>query len=124
MNRDKKLLITGGVVAIGGMLGAASLLIGVGIARADSSDFLADVHDRGINNVYGDSALLQQGMTVCQNLDVGATPSYAAQNMYVHNPGLTAYESGAFVGIAVNDLCPWHQGQGFYVSRARMGWQV
>ena len=105
----KKLLAAAGL----GAAVALGSLAGAGTASADAYGFVDDIHAYGLINVYGDNWLLDQGLTVCQNLDVGATPHYAANNLWAANPRMTAYDTGAFVAIAINDLCRWQLGQPF-----------
>ena len=79
-------------------------------AHADTDDFVYHAHTAGVINVYGDTALLRQGLEICANLDAGYTPAAAAAVYQAWNPAVPPYSVGRLVGIATQDLCQWHQG--------------
>jgi hypothetical protein len=107
MNR----LIVGGLVAGGLMVGAASLVIGAGIAHADPasygglSAFQRDMDANGFFNENGNAAQLAVGRSVCNNIANGERPLMVAVDLE-SGSGLDGYHAGKFVAISVKDLCP------------------
>lgn len=126
-----KKMIVGGLAAVAAAIGSTAFP--AASAHADTVDtdaavaatvaasqFTADVTNAGFYNQGGAGAQLIVGLNVCNKLDAGSTPAQESNDLYVHS-GLSAFNSGRFVGIAMRDLCPWHFGQGFYQSMPRGG---
>lgn len=101
-----------GTALLGGSLLGAGLLL-AGPAHADASDFLNDMHRDGIHAMNGgDTALLQAGLNVCQQLSWGAAPSQleglALQRSDDNqgSAGLNPKQADDVVDYAARDLCP------------------
>lgn len=92
-------------VALGGLFGAS--LLHPPSARADSADFLDEMHQMGFYHDGGDAHLLDSGYAVCRAMSVGATGNMVANAIYV-NTGwdISWQDSIDFVVSAVENLCP------------------
>jgi Protein of unknown function (DUF732) len=100
-----------GLAVIGGPL----LLSGIawaGPARADTTSYLQDLHNAGIQEVNGDAALLQTGQRLCVQVGYGATSeqlkALALQRSDARQGarGLTPQQANELVNYAIADLCP------------------
>lgn len=101
-----------GTALVGGPLLAAGLAL-ASPAQADPASFLNDMHRDGIHAINGgDSALLQAGLNLCQQLSWGAPPSQLeglALQRSDNNQGaggLTPQQADDVVNYALADLCP------------------
>ena len=87
-------------------------------AHADTDDFVSHAKQYAhVMNIYGDTALLRQGLDICAQLDAGYTPAAAVMSYLAINPAVPAYSAGQLVAIATQDLYQWHAGTPYY------GWQ-
>lgn len=82
-------------------------------AQADANTFVSDLHKDGIRAVSGgDAALVQMGLSVCQQLSWGAPPSQLAGLALQRSDsnqgpaGLTPRQADDVVIDALRDLCP------------------
>ncbi|BBZ73143.1 hypothetical protein MPRS_42360 [Mycobacterium paraseoulense] len=81
--------------------------------RADAATFVSDLHKDGVRAVSGgDAALVQMGLSVCQQLAWGAPPSQL-EGLAVQRSdsrqgtgGITPRQADDVVIDAVRDLCP------------------
>ncbi|TAM64201.1 DUF732 domain-containing protein [Mycobacterium sp.] len=106
--------LAGGFIA--SALFAGPLLAGLvwaGPAQADATSFLSDVHRAGIHAVTGgDTALLQAGLNICQQISWGAPPgqleglALQRSNETQGAGGLSPQQAGDLVVFAMRDLCP------------------
>ncbi|GAA4538679.1 DUF732 domain-containing protein [Mycobacterium paraffinicum] len=98
------------------LVGGSLLVAGVmsaGPARADTTTFVNDLHKAGIHAVSGgDPALVQMGLSVCQQLSWGAPPSQI-EGLAVQRSdsrqganGITPQQADAVIEAALRDLCP------------------
>ncbi|OBB62882.1 DUF732 domain-containing protein [Mycobacterium sp. 852014-50255_SCH5639931] len=98
------------------LVGGSLLVAGVmsaGPAQADTTTFVNDLHKAGIHAVSGgDAALVQMGLSVCQQLSWGAPPSQI-EGLAVQRSdsrqgahGITPEQADAVVEAALRDLCP------------------
>ncbi|OBH09490.1 hypothetical protein A9X03_04215 [Mycobacterium sp. E1715] len=101
----KTALVSGPVLVAGVAL--------AGPAHADATTFVSDLHKNGIHAVSGgDAALVQMGLSVCQQLSWGAPPSQleglALQRSDSRQGagGITPQQADDVVIDAVRDLCP------------------
>jgi Protein of unknown function (DUF732) len=100
-----------GLAAISGPLVVAGI-VGAGPARADAASYLSDLHNAGIRDVGGDSALLQTGQKLCVQLSYGVTSdqltALAVQRSDAREAarGLTPLQASELVNYAIADLCP------------------
>jgi hypothetical protein len=114
MNGKTKLIV-GGVVAGGLMLGAAGLVLGAGIAKADNGQdvqFIQLLDSHGINANGSE----QMAHNVCTNLDAGFTPAQEVNAVYQATP-LNRDQSMVFAVTALVVYCPWHEGQDYFASQ-------
>ncbi|MBI2697532.1 DUF732 domain-containing protein [Mycobacterium nebraskense] len=98
------------------LLSGPMLVAGVALAspaQADATTFVNDLHKDGIHAVSGgDAALVQMGLSVCQQLSWGAPPSQleglALQRSDSRQgaSGITPQQADDVVIDAVHDLCP------------------
>jgi len=100
-----------GAALLGGPLAAG--LVWASPAQADANSFLNDMHRDGIHAVSGgDTALLQAGLNLCQQLSWGAPPTQleglALQRSDDNqgSGGLSPEQADAIVNYALQDLCP------------------
>jgi len=99
-------------VLVGGPLLVAGVMW-AGPAQADASTFVNDLHKAGIRAVSGgDAALVQMGLSVCQQLSWGAPPSQI-EGLAVQRSdsrqganGITPQQADVVVEAALRDLCP------------------
>ncbi len=100
-----------GLAAISGPLVVAGL-VGAGPARADAASYLSDLHNAGIRDVGGDSALLQTGQKLCVQVSYGVTSAQLAALAVQRSDsregarGLTSVQASELVNYAIADLCP------------------
>src|ERR1700745_1481298 len=97
------------------VIGGPLLLSGIacaGPARADTTSYLQDLHNAGIQEVNGDAALLQTGQRLCVQVGYGATSeqlkALALQRSDARQGarGLTLQQANELVNYAIADLCP------------------
>jgi hypothetical protein len=115
----KKKLIVGGVVAGGLMIGAAGLVLGAGIAKADfhqDVQFMELLDQRGIALTNNDTSW---GTGVCNGLDEGFTPKQEVDAVS-RNSMLTTSDAIWFVVSAENVYCHRHFGQDYFTSQPLM----
>jgi hypothetical protein len=99
------LAVTGGALVVAGTVWA-------GPAQADANTYLSDLHSAGIQDVGGDSALLQTGQKLCVQLSYGVSTnqlvSLALQRSDAQQGarGLTPQKANELVDYARGDLCP------------------
>ncbi len=98
--------LAGGSLLVAGVMSA-------GPAQADATTFVNDLHKAGIHAISGgDAALVQMGLSVCQQLSWGAPPSQieglavqrSDSNQGAH--GITPQQADVVVEAALRDLCP------------------
>lgn len=97
---------------LGGPLLAAAILC-ASPAQADANAFVSDLHKDGIHAVSGgDAALVQMGLSVCQQLSWGAPPSQL-EGLAVQRSddrqgaaGITPQQADDVIKDALLDLCP------------------
>ena len=101
-----------GTTLIGGPLLVAGV-ISASPAQADATAFLNDLHKAGIHAVSGgDTALLQMGWNLCQQLSWGAPPAQLETLALQRSDsrqgtrGITPQQADDVVDYAVRDLCP------------------
>jgi hypothetical protein len=81
-------------------------------AQADATSYLNDVHNAGIRDAGGDSALLNTGQRLCLEMGDGASPgqlqALAVQRSDAREGAraLTTQQADALVDYAIVDLCP------------------
>lgn len=94
---------------------AAAAIAGTGFAapaHADETAYLTDLHNAGIGDASGDSALLQVGWDLCRQLSDGASlEQLRAQVLYNSDTGQGSQGVGPaqandVVNYAIVDLCP------------------
>lgn len=102
-------------VFIAGAVVAAAAIAGTGFAapaRADETAYLNDLHNAGIVDASGDSALLQVGWDLCRQLSDGASlEQLRAQVLYNSDTGqgsegVGPAQANDVVNYAIVDLCP------------------
>lgn len=71
--------------------------------------FLADVAAAGYGDAGGRTVALDQALDMCGLMDRGLSPQETASYVLRDNPGLGPDGANQVVGIAINDLCPWHR---------------
>jgi len=71
--------------------------------------FVADISAAGFGDAYGKPVALQQGRDICRLMDAGLSQQDAVNQFSALNPALSPGEAAQVVGIAVQDLCPWHR---------------
>ncbi|OMC56346.1 hypothetical protein A5747_08165 [Mycobacterium sp. IS-836] len=71
--------------------------------------FEADVAAAGYRDAGGRTVGLDQALDMCGLMDRGLTPQETASYFLRDNPGLGPDGANQIVGIAINDLCPWHR---------------
>ncbi len=87
-------------------------IVGAGPARADAASYLSHVHNVRIQEVGGDSALLDTGQKMCVELADGASPDQLTalalqrSNAREGARALTPVQAEALVDYAIVDLCP------------------
>ncbi len=101
-----------GTALVGGPLLVAGVIWATP-AQADATAFLKDLHNAGIHAVAGgDTALLQMGANVCQQLSWGAPPEQLAALALQRSDnsqgagGITPQQADEIVDYAARDLCP------------------
>ncbi|MGB8390128.1 DUF732 domain-containing protein [Mycobacterium sp.] len=98
------------------LLGGPLLVAGVvwaSPAQADATTFVNDLHRAGIHAVTGgDTALVQVGLNLCQQLSYGAPPAQLEDLALQRSDssqgagGLTPQQADDIVEYALRDLCP------------------
>jgi Protein of unknown function (DUF732) len=87
-------------------------IVGAGPARADATSYLSHLHNVRIQEVGGDSALLDTGQKMCVELADGASPNQltalALQRSDAREGAraLTPVQASELVDYAIVDLCP------------------
>lgn len=71
--------------------------------------FEADIAAAGYRDAAGSTVALDQGLDMCGLMDRGLTPQETTSYFLRDNPGLGPDGAAQVVGIAINDLCPWHR---------------
>ncbi len=100
------------LAAVGGPL----LIAGIawaGLAQADATSYLRDLHNAGIHDVDGgDPALLQVGQKLCTQVSYGVSPAtlktmaLQRSDSTLGADGLTEAQANELVNYAIADLCP------------------
>jgi hypothetical protein len=70
--------------------------------------FEADIAAVGYRDVRGNTVALDQGLDMCGLMDRGLSRQEMANQFLRDNAALGPNGAAQVVGIAVNDLCPWH----------------
>ena len=115
MNASKRLVV-GGVVAGGAMLLAASLVIGAGVAKADTYSrddaveyvrLVREDTDGASLWAFSDAWLVREGVGVCSMLRQGYSRPYVVAGIRV-DAGLPFSNSAAVLVLAASEtvLCP------------------
>ncbi|MEB4208760.1 DUF732 domain-containing protein [Mycobacterium sp. 94-17] len=87
-------------------------LVAAPAAHADADgDFLAAMHEYGINFKGGDDASLKLGRAVCKDLRDGASSAAESAAVFRILPDTTEKQSGNIVSAAQIHLCPDTIGQ-------------
>jgi hypothetical protein len=71
--------------------------------------FEADIVAAGYRDARGNTVAVDQGMDMCGLMDRGLSPQEMANQFLRDNPALGPNGAAQVVGIAINDLCPWHR---------------
>ena len=104
-------MVKGGMVAGGLMVGAAALVIGAGMARADTGGdlaYLSLLTQRGWN-VYDVTEAVARGHQICTHMRLGASGDETAHWLYVNTPTSetpSVYQAELMVNAAANTICP------------------
>jgi hypothetical protein len=94
---------------------AGAMVAGTGFAApayADENAYLTHLHDAGITDASGDSALLQVGWDLCRQFSNGASlEQLRAQVLYNSDTGegsqgVGPAQANDVVNYAIADLCP------------------
>jgi hypothetical protein len=85
----------------------SSLGTSLATAHADTIDskFLTLLQNVGISDHVSPSHAIEAGHTVCSKLEQGLTPKEVASDV-LNSSAMPAYESGYFVGAAIEMYCP------------------
>ncbi len=70
--------------------------------------FEADIAAAGYADARGNMVAVDQGLDMCGLMDRGLSPQEMAGQFLRDNPALGPNGATQVVGIAINDLCPWH----------------
>jgi hypothetical protein len=98
MNKNTKKLVVGGVVAVGLPLTAAALIIGAGVAKADTSDMTSRQVMYATNHGDAVCAVFKKYPT--------AGGLFGLSEAVAEDGGFTAYQSGEIIGYSVGIDCP------------------
>ncbi len=71
--------------------------------------FVADIGAAGLRDARGNTVAADQGLDMCALMDRGLSPQEMANQFLGDNPALGPNGATQVVGIAINDLCPWHR---------------
>ncbi len=71
--------------------------------------FEADIAAAGYSDARGNKVAVDQGLDMCGLMDRGLSPQEMASQFLRDNPALGPDGATQIVGIAINDLCPWHR---------------
>ena len=71
--------------------------------------FEADIAAAGLRDAGGNTVALDQGLDMCGLMDRGLSQQEIANQFLRDNPALGPNGATQVVGIAINDLCPWHR---------------
>lgn len=71
--------------------------------------FEADIAAAGYRDAGGNTVALDQGLDMCGLMDRGLSPQETSNYFLRDNPALDPNGATQVVGIAINDLCPWHR---------------
>ncbi len=92
MNKSTRRLVAGGVTAGSLMLGAAGLVIGAGVAKAEPAAFLQDAHyvacvaQGGLHNTVGPAMAAAFGRALAREILSGISVGDEQQWVYLHTP--------------------------------------
>jgi Protein of unknown function (DUF732) len=70
--------------------------------------FEADIAAAGYTDASGNRVALDQGLDMCGLMDRGLSRPEMVSQLLRDNPALGPNGAAQVVGIAINDLCPWH----------------
>jgi hypothetical protein len=70
--------------------------------------FEADIAAAGYRDAGGNTVAVDQGLDMCGLMDRGLSPQEMTNQFLRNNPALGPNGATQVVGIAINDLCPWH----------------
>lgn len=70
--------------------------------------FEADIAAAGYTDAAGKRVALDQGLDMCGLMDRGLSQPEMVNQFLRDNPALGPDGAAQVVGIAINDLCPWH----------------
>jgi Protein of unknown function (DUF732) len=68
-----------------------------------------DIRAAGFADARGNTVAVDQGLDMCGLMDRGLSRPEMEGQFLRDNPGLGPNGATQVVGIAVNDLCPWHR---------------
>lgn len=71
--------------------------------------FQTDVAAAGYGDAGGRTVALDQALDMCGLMDRGLSPQETASYFLRDNPALGPDGANQVVGIAIDDLCPWHR---------------
>jgi hypothetical protein len=71
--------------------------------------FEADIAPAGYRNAQGNTVAVDQGLDMCGLMDRGLSRPEMESQFLRDNPALGPNGATQVVGIAINDLCPWHR---------------
>jgi hypothetical protein len=91
--------------ALLGSLGASVVTLATAHADTIDSKFLRLLQNVGISDHVSSSHAIEAGHTVCSKLEQGMTPTEVASDV-LNSSAMPAYESGFFVGAAIEVYCP------------------
>jgi Protein of unknown function (DUF732) len=68
-----------------------------------------DIAAAGFADARGNTVAVDQGLDMCGLMDRGLSRPEMEGQFLRDNPGLGPNGASRVVGIAINDLCPWHR---------------
>lgn len=98
------------LIALGGLVAAATLAIVMPKANADSGDLVTWAVNNGFSGTS--QAIIVRGSLVCTDLSLGSNGEQAARDLWV-NTGIVDIDSARqFVIASVVNLCPQYDHRG------------
>ena len=71
--------------------------------------FVSDINAAGLMDARGNRVAADQGLDMCGLMDRGLSRPEMESQFLRDNPALGPNGATQVVGIAINDLCPWHR---------------
>lgn len=82
---------------------------GVAVPACGLAAFEADIAAAGYSDARGNRVAVDQGLDMCGLMDRGLSQPEMVGQFLRDNPALGPAGAAQIVGIAINDLCPWHR---------------